>query len=104
MMVRSVHLKDALTLYQDHFVELGELDPIDSPYSADWNEIADLLALLKPLAEASKLFQTIATTGGNRALHTVLKQMEHLLKYIMSLKIWQTHMPASHSKACVNLG
>ena len=103
MIFRGIYLKDALTLYQDHFVELGELDPIDSLNSADWNKIADLIAFLKPLAEASKVVQTVATAGGNRALHTVLTQMEHLLDHLETSKIRQTHLLVSRFKACVNL-
>jgi len=60
--------------------------------------------LLKPLAEASKLVQTIGTAGSHGALHTVLTQMEHLLDHLESSKKRQTDLPASHFKACVNLG
>jgi len=52
MIHRAITLKDALALYQDHFVALGELSAEDCLTTADWSEIVDLLALLKPLAEA----------------------------------------------------
>ena len=35
-MVRSIKLKDALTLYQDHFVKLGKMDSADSLTLANW--------------------------------------------------------------------
>jgi len=35
MIVRALKIKDALTLYQDHYLELGEMDSIDSLTSAD---------------------------------------------------------------------
>jgi len=85
-------------------VELGELDPIESLNSADWSEIADLIALLKPLAKASKVVQNVATAGSNGALHTVLTQIEHILNHLETLKIRQTYLLASYFKACVNLG
>ena len=47
MMERAVKLKDALTLYQDHFIQLGEMESVDSLASSDWSEISELMALLK---------------------------------------------------------
>jgi len=64
-MVRSIKLKDALTLYQDHFVKLGKMDSADSLTSANWTEIADLIALLQPLAKASRTMQLVGTTSSN---------------------------------------
>lgn len=62
------------------------------------------MALLKPLAEAAKTAQLVATTSGNGAPHTVLTEMEHLLDHLGTSKNRQTHLPASHFKASVSLG
>ena len=103
-MVRAVKLKDALTLYQDHYIKLGKIDSADCFACADWNEITDLIALLKPLAKASKTAQLVGETSGNGLLHTVLTEIEHLLDHLETSKNRQTHLPASHFKASVNLG
>jgi len=80
------------------------MDSQDTLTTSDWLEIADLVDLLKPLAIASKVAQTTATHGGAGALHTTLTQMERILTHLETKKTAQTHAPASHYKACVNLG
>ena len=90
MMERAVKLKDALTLYQDHFIQLGEMESVDSLASSDWSEISELMALLKPLADALKTAQLVASTSDQGALHTTLTVMEHLLNHLETSKNKQT--------------
>jgi len=80
------------------------MDPADDLTPADWHKINDLIALLKPLSESSITAQTIGTAGGHGALHAVLTQIEHLLNYLKTSVNRQTHLPASHSRACIDLG
>lgn len=87
-----------------HFGPARRNDAADSLTSAGWNKIVDLIAPLQPLAEASKTAQLTATLGGFGALHTVLTTMEQLLSHLELQRNKHTHLPASHFKACVNLG
>ena len=59
MLVRALKLKDALSLYQEHFLQLGKMDNTDCLTTADWNEIKDLIKLLESLAKSSKLTQLV---------------------------------------------
>jgi hypothetical protein len=55
MIARVLRLKDALQLYQDHYVN-DDADPLnheDCLNAEDWNELKVLKELLQPLKDAS---------------------------------------------------
>lgn len=65
MVERAFQVKDALQLYQEHFRDSGtdRLDKRDCLSAVDWQELTDLLKLLRPLKEASLKVQAVAKDG-----------------------------------------
>jgi hypothetical protein len=103
MIERAVQVKDALQLYQEHFKSDDKdcLDVEDCLSADDWQELTELLQLLKPLKETSLKVQATARDGNNGALWQSLSVLDWLLSTLEDLK---KTLPKSHFKACVNLG
>ena len=103
MIERAFQVKDALQLYQEHFRCSGNdrLDSRDCLSADDWQELRDLLKLLRPMKEASLKIQAVAKDGQNGALWQSLSILDWLLSTIEDLK---RTLPRNHFRACVNLG
>lgn len=103
MIERTFQVKDALQLYQEHFrcSSTDCLDSRDCLSADDWQELRDLLKLLRPMKEASLKVQTVAKDGQNGALWQSLSILDWLLSTIEGLK---RTLPRNHFRACVNLG
>lgn len=69
MIERAFQVKDALQLYQEHFRSSGtdRLDSRDCLSADDWQELIDLLKLLRPMKEASLKVQAVAKDGQDGA-------------------------------------
>ena len=103
MIERAIHLKDALQLYQEHYRanDKDQLSVGDCLSTEDWQELTELLQLLKPLQEMSLKVQTNARDGNDGALWQSLSVLDWLLSTLEGLK---RTLPSGHLKACVNLG
>ena len=103
MIERAVQLRDALQLYQDHYISdaADRLDMADYLTSEDWRELCDLIQLLGPLKDVSKKCQTKTVDGNDGALWQILTSFEWLLSKFEELKC-QTS--SEHLLACINLG
>jgi hypothetical protein len=97
MINRTIYLRDALTLYQSH--DDVELHKDNHLTREDWDEIADLNQLLKPIHEVSMHVQSVGTQAG--ALHNTLTSMDYLLTH---LETRRNQPGSSHFMACLNLG
>jgi hypothetical protein len=105
MIERALKLKDALELYQSHY----RYDPVnptseDALTPGDWMELARLRELLKPFKTASTDIQGNGARGGQGALWQNLSAIDYLMTHLERQKDLLRHQPASHFKACVNLG
>jgi hypothetical protein len=78
MIERAIHLRDALSLYQDH-PETG-LEDADCLSKNDWEELGYFKDLLKPIHEVSMYVQSVGTNAN--ALHNTLTLMDYLLHYL----------------------
>jgi hypothetical protein len=97
MIERAILLRDALTLYQSH--EEANIDKDDLLDREDWDELADLRALLEPIHEVSMHVQSVGTTAG--ALHNTLTSMDYLMHHLETRR----SQPGSiHFMASLNLG
>jgi hypothetical protein len=103
MIERAFQVKDALQLYQEHFrcSATDRLDGRDCLSADDWQELTDLLKLLRPMKEASLKVQAVAKDGQNGALWQSLSILDWLLSTIEGRK---RTLPRNHFGACVNLG
>jgi hypothetical protein len=74
MIDRAIHLRDALTLYQSHAE--AEIDKNDVLDRDDWDELADLRALLAPTHEVSMHVQSVGTAmpSFESCVHTFIVQ------------------------------
>jgi hypothetical protein len=97
MIDRAIYLRDALTLYQSH--DDVELYKDNHLTREDWDELADLNQLLKPIHEVSMHVQSVGTQAG--ALHNTLTSMDYLLTY---LETRRNQPGSSHFMVCFNLG
>ena len=103
MIERALQLRDALQLYQDHYAsaDTGTLDKGDCLGAADWQELSELRALLRPLRDASVKSQAVPVNGHNGALWQTLSTTEWLLAKFEELK----RQPLSrYFHTCINLG
>jgi hypothetical protein len=78
MIDRAIHLRDALSLYQDH--PETSLDDSDLLSKNDWEELGYFRDLLKPIHEVSMRVQSVGTNAG--ALHNTLTSMDYLLHHL----------------------
>jgi hypothetical protein len=97
MIDRAIHLRDALSLYQDH-PETG-LDDGDLLSKNDWEELGYFRDLLKPIHEVSMRVQSVGTNAG--ALHNTLTSMDYLLHH---LETRRSQPGTSYFMACLNVG
>lgn len=97
MIDRAIYLRDALTLYQSH--DDVTLHKDNHLIRDDWDELADLNQLLKPIYEVSMHVQSVGTQAG--ALHNTLTSMDYLLTH---LETRRTQLGSSHFIVCLNLG
>jgi hypothetical protein len=97
MIERAILLRDALTLYQSH--EEANIDKDDLLNREDWDELADLRALLEPIHEVSMHVQSVRTIAG--ALHNTLTSMDYLMHH---LKTRRSQPRSIHFMASLNLG
>jgi len=88
MIERALKLKDALQLYQDHYVNDGAdpLNPEDCLNAEDWDELKVLKELLQPLKDASVRCQTVPISRHHGALWQTLSTTEWLLAKFEDLK------------------
>lgn len=105
MIERALKVKDALQLYQEHFRDevADRLDSRDCLSAEDWQELTELLQLLKPLQQMSLRVQASGKDGVNGALWQSLAVLEWLLSKLENLKKSQA-LPNQHFRACINLG
>ena len=70
MIERAIKLKNALELYPEHF-RGGDEEPVaeDVLTSDDWTELADILALLKPLKQTSLFVQGDGAHINKQGIH-----------------------------------
>lgn len=107
MIHRAMKLRDALTLYQDHYQgsSSGAIAPEDLLTYDDWTELTHLQELLEPIYECSLNVQSAGDDGCHGALHEVLTTMDFLLEHLEGAK-QRLNDPkiVTHFKATVNLG
>jgi hypothetical protein len=97
MIERAIHLRDALSLYQDH-PETG-LEDDDLVSKNDWEELGHFRDLLKPIHEVSIYVQSVGTNAG--ALHNTLTSMDYLLHH---LETRRSQPGTRHFMASLNVG
>jgi hypothetical protein len=78
MIDRAIYLRDALTLYQSY--DDVALRKDNHLIRDDWDELADLNQLLKPIYEVSIHVQSVSTQAG--ALHNTLTSIDYLLTHL----------------------
>jgi hypothetical protein len=105
MVHRALQLKDALTLYQDHYIANRSLDSSDYISPDDRLQLSELHELLGPIHETSLHVQSQAGIhGATGSLYEALPAIDYVLTKLEAARDALTHMPANHFKACVNLG
>lgn len=105
MVHRALQLKDALTLYQDHYIANRILDSSDQISPDDWLQLGELHGLLEPIHETSLRVQSQSGIhGATGSLYEALPAMDYVLTKLEAARDALTYMPANHFKACVNLG
>jgi hypothetical protein len=97
MIDRTIHLQDALSLYQDH-PDTG-LDDGDLLSKNDWEELGYFRDLLKPIHDVSMRVQSVGTNAG--ALRNTLTSMDYLLH---CLETRRSQPGISYFMACLNVG
>jgi hypothetical protein len=97
MIDRAIHLRDALSLYQDH-PETG-LEDDDLLSKNDWEELGHFRDLLKLIHEVSMHVQSVGTNAG--ALHNTLTSMDYLLHH---LETRRSQPSTRHFMASLNVG
>jgi hypothetical protein len=97
MIERAIHLRDALSLYQDH-PDTG-LDDADCLSKNNWQELGYFKDLLKPIHEVSMHVQSVGTNAG--ALYNTLTSMDYLLHH---LETRRSQPSIRHFMASLNVG
>lgn len=105
MLERAFKLKDAIELYQQEYKDDKD-EPLDEDLltTNDWQELGQLLLLLKPLKTCSKAVQSDGKDCHHGSLFENLQAMDFLLSTLEDLKKKHNYLPDSHFKASINLG
>jgi hypothetical protein len=105
MVHRALQLKDALTLYQNHYIANRRLDSSNQISPDDWLQLGELHGLLEPIHETSLRVQSKSGThGATGSLDEASPAMDYVLTKLEAARDALTYMPANHCKACVNRG
>ena len=106
MIERAIKLRDALDLYQQAFKDNAEESVAqDALTNNDWQELVELLALLKPLKQTSLFVQGNGDSECRHgSLFENLQALDFLLTKLEGLKKRYAFGPATHFKASINLG
>jgi hypothetical protein len=104
MYTRLIKLRTAVDLYcLKHRLNTGE-DLPDALTPEDWQDLINLVELLKPFKDITKMLEGNAVKGSQGALWEWLPGVELLLTHLESKKKELEHQDDTHFKACVEAG